>query len=168
MKKYLLLLITSCLSPTIHAEAIEIQMTGNIFANTCSVDSASQDLSVDLGQDSAGNYKDVGDTGAWKDFDLTLSKCPSTTTLVTAQFKGQADSTHPTRFANTGTAGGLALELGDRQDRILLAPQASFSVLVNQDTHTADFPLSARYYCTSYPVTAGTFNATVQVTFTYQ
>lgn len=51
---------------------------------------------------------------------------------------------------------------------MLIAPQASFSVLVNQDDHTADFPLSARYYATALPVTAGTFSSVVQVTFIYQ
>ncbi|ALR76088.1 fimbrial protein [[Enterobacter] lignolyticus] len=150
------------------ASAIDVQMTGNIYANTCAVDGASQSLTVDLGQDSASNFSSIGDTGEWKDFDLTLSQCPATVTLATAQFKGQADGKHPNKFANTGTAGGLALELADRQDKILLAPQANFSVLVNQSDHTADFPLSARYYATSEPVTAGTFSATVQVTFTYQ
>lgn len=162
-------ILTACaLLPVARADVIQLQMTGNIYANTCAVDSASQNLTVDLGQDSASNFRNIGDTGEWKDFDLTLSQCPATLTLVTAQFKGQADGSHPTKFANTGTAGGLALELADRQDKILIAPQASFSVSVNQSDHTADFPLSARYYATREPVTAGTFSATVQVTFTYQ
>ncbi|SPX66719.1 S-fimbrial adhesin protein SfaS precursor [Leclercia adecarboxylata] len=83
-------------------------------------------------------------------------------------FYGQADRIHPTKFANTGSAKGLALELGDPQDNILLAPQASFNVLIDQNTHTATFPLAARYYVTSMPISAGTFSSVVQVTFTYQ
>lgn len=167
MKKTILLLLAG-LFPQAHADQIEIQMKGNIFANTCSVDSASQNLTVDLGQAASSDFKDVGDTGEWKNFDLTLSKCPSTTTIATATFNGQADSAHPTKFASTGSAGGLALELADRQDRITIAPQASFSALVNQSDHTVDFPLSARYYATSMPVNAGTFSSVVQVTFIYQ
>lgn len=88
--------------------------------------------------------------------------------LATATFHGQPDSLHPTKFASTGTAKGLALELADPQDQISLAPDASFSVLINQNNHTADFPLAARYYATSLPVTAGTFSSVVQVTFIYQ
>ncbi|MGX5099390.1 fimbrial protein [Enterobacter asburiae] len=167
MKKTLILLALGLLS-TAYAEDIQIAMTGNIYANTCSVDTASQNLTVDLGQAVAGNFKDVGDTGEWKAFDLTLSKCPSTTTLATATFMGQADAAHPNKFANTGSAGGLALELADRPDNMLIAPQASFSALVNQSDHTVDFPLAARYYTTSMPVSAGTFNSVIQVTFTYQ
>jgi len=168
MKKISGVLVACVLMPAACADVIQVQMTGNIYANTCAVDSASQNLTVDLGQDSASNFRSIGDTGEWKDFDLTLSRCPTTITLATAQFKGQADAQHPTTFANTGTAGGLALELANRQDKTALAPQATFSVSVNQSDHTANFPLSARYYATRDPVTAGTFNATVQVTFTYQ
>lgn len=167
MKKYILVLLLAATSSSF-ADEIQVEMRGNILANTCSVDSASQSLSVNLGQAASSDFKDVGDTGEWKEFELTLSRCPSTTTLATATFNGQADSSHPTKFASTGTSNGLALELADRQDKILIAPQASFSVLVNQSDHTADFPLSARYYATSMPVTAGTFSSVVQVTFTYQ
>lgn len=167
MKKYLLILLFGLAYNAI-ADDIQVEMRGNIFVNTCSVDSASQNLTVDLGQATSGDFKDIGDTGVWKNVDLTLSKCPVTTTLATATFHGQADGAHPTKFANTGTAGGLALELADRPDKMLIAPEASFSVLINQSDHTADFPLAARYYATSMPVTAGTFNSIVQVTFTYQ
>lgn len=166
MRKYILLLLM--LMGQAHADAILLNMQGNILANTCSVDSTSQNMTVDLGQAASSDFRDVGDTGEWKNVELTLSKCPPTTTLATATFRGQADSVHPTKFANAGSAGGLALELADRQDRITIAPQASFSVLVNQSDHTADFPLAARYYATSLPVTAGTFNSVVQVTFIYQ
>ncbi|WP_061708445.1 fimbrial protein [Pseudenterobacter timonensis] len=163
-KIYLLALL---LATQAHADSVAVQIRGNILANTCSVDSASQNLTVDLGQAVASDFKDVGDTGSWKAFDLTLSKCPPTTTLVTATFNGQPDSEHPTKFANTGSAQGLALELADRTDDILIAPQASFNALVNQSGNV-DFPLAARYYATDTPVRAGSFSSVVQVTFIYQ
>lgn len=167
MKRYLIFLTLGLLTNA-YAEDIQIEMTGNIYANTCTVDSASQNLTVNLGKANTGDFKDVGDTGQWRSFDLTLSKCPTTAVLATATFHGQPDSIHPTKFASSGTAKGLALELADPQDQISLAPDASFSVLINQNDHTADFPLAARYYATSLPVTAGTFSSVVQVTFIYQ
>lgn len=150
------------------ADEIPISILGNIYANTCKVDSASQNLTVSLGKANSSDFKDVGDIGKWKTFDLTLSSCPSSLVLATATFHGKPDSVHPTKFANTGTAKGLALELADPQDQIALAPHSSFNVLINQSDHTADFPLAARYYATSMPVTAGTFSSVVQVTFIYQ
>ena len=167
MKK-IILLLTAALMSQAYADDIQLQMVGNIYANTCTVDSASKDLTVDLGQAASSNFKDVGDTGTWKDFSLKVTHCPKTLMLANAFFYGQADSQHPTKFANTGTAKGLALELADPQDNILLAPQASFNVLIDQTDHSATFPLAARYYTTSLPVTAGTFSSVVQVTFTYQ
>lgn len=167
MKMFLavLLLGLTCQS---QAEEVQINIRGNIYANACQVDSASQDLTVSLGKANSSDFKEVGDTGKWKTFDLTLSKCPSSLVLVTGTFHGQPDSTHPTKFANTGTAKGLALELADPQDQIALAPHSSFSVLINPNDHTADFPLAARYYATSMPVSGGTFASVVQVTFIYQ
>lgn len=167
MKKILLLLIPGVLSPAF-ADSIEVQMTGNIYANTCVIDSASKNLTVDLGQAASSDFKDVGDTGEWKAFSLKVTHCPATLALANAFFYGQADSVHPTKFANTGSAKGLALEIADRQDNILIAPQASFNVPINQDDRTATFPLAARYYATSMPISAGTFSSIVQVTFTYQ
>mgnify|MGYP000029021832 CR=1 FL=1 len=167
MKKTALIMALTLLSQA-HAEDIQIEMRGNIYANTCIVDSASKDLTVNLGQAVSSDFKNVGDTGTWKAFSLSVSHCPQTLMLANAFFYGQADRIHPTKFANTGSAKGLALELGDPQDNILLAPQASFNVLIDQNTHTATFPLAARYYVTSMPISAGTFSSVVQVTFTYQ
>lgn len=167
MKKTALILVLGLIAQA-HADDIQIQMTGNIYANTCVIDSASRNLTVDLGQAASGSFKDVGDTGEWKDFSLSVSHCPATLALATAFFYGQADSTHPTKFANLGSAKGLALELADRQDKILIAPQAAFNAAINPTDHTATFPLAARYYATSMPISAGTFSSVIQVTFTYQ
>lgn len=170
MKKRLFVLaaLASTLTFLARADDIQLQMVGNIYANTCLVDSASKDLTVDLGQAASSEFHDVGDTGAWKTFSLKVTHCPKSLALATAFFYGQADATHPTKFANTGSAKGLALELADSQDHILIAPQASFNALIDQNDHTTTFPLAARYYATAMPVTAGTFSSVVQVTFTYQ
>ena len=101
MKKTIAFLTMGLLAQA-HADDIQIQMTGNIYANTCIIDSASRNLTVDLGQTVSGSFKDVGDTGEWKDFSLSVSHCPATLALATAFFYGQADSVHPTKFANIG------------------------------------------------------------------
>ena len=67
MKKTIAFLAVGLLAQA-HADDIQIQMTGNIYANTCVIDRASRNLTVDLGQAVSGSFKDVGDTGEWKDF----------------------------------------------------------------------------------------------------
>lgn len=152
----------------VQATNVTLNVVGNIYDTTCQVDGSSRNMVVDLGQEIASNFKDVGDTGKWKNFDLTLSNCPPSLMVATVTVNGQPDSIHPNKFANTGTAKGLALELADRTDSITLAPLSSFNAVIDSSTHTADFPFSARYYTTSMPVSAGTFSSVVQATFTYQ
>lgn len=150
------------------ATNVTLNIEGNIYDTACQVDSSSQNMVVDLGQAVVSDFHAVGDTGVWKNFDVTLSNCPPSLMLATLQVSGQPDALHPTRFTNTGTSKGLALELADRTDAIILAPNASFNAVIDGSTHRADFPMAARYYTTSMPVSAGTFASVVQVTFTYQ
>ncbi|MCW1825905.1 type 1 fimbrial protein [Enterobacter asburiae] len=166
MKTLAMLLALASLSAG--ATDVTLNIEGNIYDTTCQVDSSSQNMVVDLGQAIASDFKSVGDTGEWKNFDLTLSKCPPSLMLATITVNGQPDGQHPNKFVNTGTATGVALELADRTDFITLAPQSSFNTVIDATTHTADFPMAARYYATAMPVTAGTFSSVVQATFTYQ
>ena len=53
MKKTLAILILGLIARA-QADDIQIQMTGNIYANTCIIDSASRNLTVDLGQAVSG------------------------------------------------------------------------------------------------------------------
>ncbi|MGT8859431.1 fimbrial protein [Enterobacter sp. 186315] len=151
-----------------HATDVTLNVVGNIYDTTCQVDSTSRNMVVSLGQAISSEFKSVGDTGPWKNFDLTLSNCPPSLMLATVTVNGQPDAIHPNKFANTGTSKGLALELADRTDSITLAPQSSFNAVIDSTTHTADFPFSARYYTTSTPVSAGSFASVVQATLTYQ
>lgn len=167
MKKTALIMALTLLSQA-HAEDIQIEMRGNIYANTCIVDSASKDLTVNLGQAVSSDFKNVGDTGTWKAFSLSVSHCPQTLMLANAFFTARPTAFIRQSLPTPVAPKGWRWSLGDPQDNILLAPQASFNVLIDQNTHTATFPLAARYYVTSMPISAGTFSSVVQVTFTYQ
>lgn len=168
MKRIVLLAATTLLIAQAHADSTTVTILGSVYSTTCHVDNSSTNMTVEMGQVLTSAFKNVGDTGEWKTFDMKLTECPSSLVQATATFTGQADSLHPSEFANTGTAQGLALELANPQGSVTLAPQSSFSTPINSSDHTADFALAARYYCTSTPVSGGTFSSTVQVTFTYQ
>ncbi|POU74909.1 type 1 fimbrial protein [Leclercia sp. LSNIH6] len=165
--KYVALLMLLASLPASATDVI-LSIKGNIYDTACEVDSASQNKVVDLGQAVASDFKAPGDVGVWKNFDITLSHCPQSLTLATINLEGKRDTLHPFKFANTGTARGLALELADRTDSIILAPEARFNAVIDPITHTADFPMAARYYASYVPVHAGEFSSTVLFTFTYQ
>lgn len=165
--KYVALLVLLASLP-VSATDVLLSIKGNIYDTACEVDSTSQNKVVDLGQAVASDFKAPGDVGVWKNFDITLSHCPQSLTLATINLEGKRDTLHPFKFANTGTARGLALELADRTDSIILAPEARFNAVIDPITHTADFPMAARYYASYVPVHAGGFSSTVLFTFTYQ
>ena len=75
MKKLFLCVALGLISQA-YADDIQVQMTGNIYANTCIVDSASKNLTVDFGQAASSQFKDGGDTGEWKTCSLTVTHCP--------------------------------------------------------------------------------------------
>lgn len=165
--KYAILFVLLA-STCAHATDVFLRVEGSIYGTACQVDSASQNKMIDLGQALSSDFKDVGDVGKWTNFDITVSNCPPNLALATISVNGQRDKNHPFKFANTGTATGLALELADRTDSIILAPQARFNAVIDPVTHSADFPMAARYYTSQTPVTAGQFTSVVQITFTYQ
>lgn len=165
--KYVALLVLLASLP-VSATDVILSIKGNIYDTACEVDSTSQNKVVDLGQAVASDFKAPGDVGVWKNFDITISHCPQSLTLATINLEGKRDTLHPFKFANTGTARGLALELADRTDSIILAPEARFNAVIDPITHTADFPMAARYYASYVPVHAGEFSSTVLFTFTYQ
>lgn len=108
MKKHLFVLaaLASTLTCLARADDIQLQMVGNIYANTCLVDSASKDLTVDLGQAASSEFHDVGDTGAWKTFSLKVTHCPKSLALATAFFTVRrmlpTQPSLPTRAARRG------------------------------------------------------------------
>lgn len=165
--KYVALLVLLASLP-VSATDVLLSIEGNIYDTACEVDSTSQNKVVDLGQAVASDFKAPGDVGVWKNFDITISHCPQSLTMATINVEGQRDTLSPFKFANTGTAQGLALELADRTDSIILAPEARFNAVIDPVTHTADFPMAARYFASHTPVSAGEFSSVVQFTFTYQ
>ena len=88
MKTLSLLLALTSLSAG--ATDVTLNIEGNIYDTTCRVDSASQNMVVDLGQAVASDFKDIGDTGPWKNFDLKLTNCPPTLTVATISVDGPA------------------------------------------------------------------------------
>lgn len=167
-KRYKLLPALACMWMAA-VNAADIQLSGTVVASACTIDTGTKDQTVTFKQARAVNYSKVGDTSEWQDFELTLSGCPASTTQVTALFSGDADDDDLTKFANAqGSASGMALQIMTRDHLTEISPAGKLAVNVDADSHRALFPLSARMYTPTGNVTAGEFNTTVQLTFTYQ
>ncbi|EBG2395036.1 type 1 fimbrial protein [Salmonella enterica subsp. enterica] len=151
------------------SQAANIDLTGTVVASPCVVDTNTREQTVTFEQARAVDYTEVGKTSEWQDFELTLSSCPVSTRQVTALFSGNADDVDTTKFANTqGSASGMALQLMTRDRQTEISPEGTLEVKVDNESHKAVFPLSARMYTPTGQVSAGEFQTIVQLTFTYQ
>ncbi|HHQ6576278.1 TPA: fimbrial protein [Serratia fonticola] len=150
------------------ADAVNINITGNVVASPCVVNNNNSNLSVDLGQTiQAGTLATAGAGTTLTPFNLSLTACPVGTNNVTVTFTGTAAAAPQTNmYLNTGVATPLAIELSSGGLGTVLGNNSTLTmpVLVNR---TVTFPLLARAVTSTGNVTAGSIVAVIQANFTY-
>uniref|UniRef100_UPI00262A90B8 fimbrial protein n=1 Tax=uncultured Vibrio sp. TaxID=114054 RepID=UPI00262A90B8 len=95
-------LLSSVGISSVNAADGTIIFTGAVSDQTCTVESSSANLTVDMGTISASAFTAAGDTAGASRFDISLTNCPSFTE-VAARFDGVADSVNPDLIAITST-----------------------------------------------------------------
>lgn len=148
------------------ADATNISVSGKVILVPCTVDADTVNKEVELPKAQAHNLASAGTGADWADFDLVLSNCPSSITTATALFSGTADVDDATTYKNIGTGQNVSLQMVARND--VYGNGSSMKKNIDNTTHEATFPLSARIYSPKGGAIAGTFNSVVNVTFSYQ
>ncbi|WP_413501693.1 fimbrial protein [Serratia proteamaculans] len=147
------------------AMAVTVNITGNVKASPCTVETAnSVDLvlpDVDMATLAAADS-----TTTAQSFDLTLKDCPTSTTKVTATYSGTVSPLSSNSFINTGTATQLVLYLQDSANKEIV-PNTSRTVAVNSATKKAIFTQKIQMYSKG-KAQAGTVIGNIIVGFTYQ
>ena len=147
-----------------------IHFTGSITDQTCTVDSGSQNLNVDLGTvaqtalDGASGMK-----ASPTRFTLTLTDCPDTVTGANVKFDGTSDGVNQSLLAldsGTGIATGVGIEIADKNGTPIPLHTASTNYDLAEGSNTLDFV--ARYVSTGTAVGTGTANGTSQFTINYK
>ncbi|ETX65544.1 hypothetical protein P835_00312 [Citrobacter portucalensis] len=147
-----------------------IHFTGSISDQTCTVDTGTQNLNVDLGKvaqtalDGAAGMK-----AAPTRFTLSVSDCPDTITGANVKFDGTADGVNQNLLAldgGTGIATGVGIEIADKNGTAIPLHAASADYTLAEGSNTLDFV--ARYVSTGAAVTTGTANGTSQFTINYK
>ncbi|MEX2976660.1 fimbrial protein [Serratia fonticola] len=164
----LALVIMASANNMVLADAVNINITGNVVASPCVVNNNNSNLSVDLGQTiQAGTLATAGAGTTLTPFNLSLTACPVGTNNVTVTFTGTAAAAPQTNmYLNTGVATPLAIELSSGGLGTVLGNNSTLTmpVLVNR---TVTFPLLARAVTSTGNVTAGSIVAVIQANFTY-
>lgn len=147
-----------------------IHFNGSITDQTCTVDSGSQNLNVDLGTvaqtalDGASGMK-----ASPTRFTLTLTDCPDTVTGANVKFDGTSDGVNQNLLAldsGTGIATGVGIEIADKNGTPIPLHTTSTDYTLGSGSNSLDFV--ARYVSTGTAVTTGTANGTSQFTINYK
>ncbi len=148
--------------------AVNIDITGTVVASPCIVNSGTPSLSVNLGDDiQADSLSTSGSVSDWKEFTLALTNCPASTSSFSVAFSGDADTTTPANYKNTGTATNLSLELGSQDGTKTFSNGTSLDNVTIPSSHSYDLLLRTRAVSTGN-VMPGSITGQVQATFTYQ
>ncbi|WP_409335129.1 fimbrial protein, partial [Escherichia coli] len=94
-----------------------------------------------------------------------LTDCPVETSAVTAIVTGSTDNTG--YYKNEGTAENIQIELRDDQDAALKNGDSK-TVIVDEITRNAQFPLKARAITVNGNASQGTIEALINVIYTWQ
>ncbi|WP_025123590.1 MULTISPECIES: fimbrial protein [unclassified Serratia (in: enterobacteria)] len=150
------------------ADAVNINITGNVVASPCVVNNNNSNLNVDLGTNIQASMLATAGAGTTPTpFNLSLTACPVGTSNVTVTFTGTAAAAPQTAmYKNTGAATPLAVELSITDLGTILSNNVSVTRPV-QVGGTVTFPLSARAVTATGNVTPGSIVALVQANFTY-
>ncbi|WP_338124591.1 fimbrial protein [Ewingella americana] len=164
-----LLVNTALLSTMAHAADGTINFTGNITAAACTVDTASANRTVALGNVSSSAFTAAGSTASPTAFVIDLTNCPATVTSASTKFDGPANATNSSIIAlssgQTATGVGVAIYENDSSTLIPLGTASKAKAITTAGPNTLNF--IAKYMATAAAVTAGTANAVTTFTVVY-
>lgn len=151
--------LINCIAFSAQAVDTTITVTGNVLQRTCNVPG---NVDVSLGDLYVSDFPNAGSGSPWVNFDLSLTGCQNMNT-VRATFSGTADG--QTYYANTGNAGGIKIEIQDRDGSNASYHNGMFKTL-NVQNNNATFNLKARAVSKGQ-VTPGNISSVITVTYTY-
>ncbi|HEJ9097418.1 S-fimbrial protein subunit SfaG precursor [Serratia odorifera] len=171
MKKQLIAALA--LLATLHCRAdlgvINISITANLVANTCSVSLASQNQTVQMG-DWADKQFAVNPETLAKPFILTLEDCDAGARGVKMTFNGTANGADSSLLALTGAGSaqnvGLAILDKDKNRIPLGKPSGIYPLKAGPGKQNLQF--YGQYVATAQPVKAGLANADATFSLEYQ
>ncbi|EML2681596.1 MULTISPECIES: fimbrial protein [Klebsiella] len=164
--------VHSASADDIDSGQVELDMTGTIVAESCDIDTASQNQTIHIGDFSAGIFQSVGDASEWKQFDIKLNNCTSAISQSTVAFSGTADGTDPSLLALSDTSGGgnmasgVAIELLDSSMNTIAINSTDNAYPITQGNNDLTFRL--RYKATAVPVTPGNASSVLYFDVSYQ
>lgn len=157
-----------CTAAIGHAYDGEVNVSGKITANTCTV--STPDMTVDMGKVNSADYQQGRDASGLPPtpFAITLEGCNGIASGVQVGFYGKPDANKPDIYALTpGGATGIGIKLLD-DDKVQI-PVNTLSKFYPLDAAASEVALQfyALYTADGETVTAGSANTFVAFLLTY-
>nr|WP_238485709.1 fimbrial protein [Rahnella ecdela] len=150
-------------------DVVNINVTGNIVAAPCSVDTGSVSQTINFGQLLGTDLRTAGAASDWKSFQVRLNNCPAATVSATAAFSGAVYPGDPTLYLNNGSAANVAIQVVDDATKTSVKNSGStMTVGIDPAQHNAIFALAGRIIAPAGSAGSGDINGVMQMTFTYQ
>ncbi len=162
-KRFLLATFCTLFTATLQAADVTITVNGRVVAKPCTIQT--KEANVNLGDLYTRNLQQPGSASGWHNITLSLTDCPIETSAVTAIVTGSTDNTG--YYKNEGTAENIQIELRDDQDATLKNGDSK-TVIVDEITRNAQFPLKARAITVNGNASQGTIEALINVIYTWQ
>lgn len=170
------LLVLAVLIPCVGAGAYaedqtpNLIITGTVTTDSCTVDTDSQNLQVQLGDVVTGMFVHPGDYSLSQNFVIKLTDCDEGVKGAMITFTGTSDSDNPDLLQitkETNSATGIGVEIIDNETKtsIPLGKATATKALTAGDNKLSYL---LRYQSTLDTVTAGSANAVMYFDLTYQ
>ena len=153
-----------------HSVDGNINFTGEITANTCSINSGQTDKTINMGSVPASALQTKGQIAGSQNFTLSLKGCTGGATAVAAHFESLVSATPEGRLKLDGTSTAKNVEIaiydnnGVAQPVNGIVPSQSYVNLVSGE---AELNYVAAYYAVG-AAGVGTANSTVSYSLSYQ
>lgn len=168
--KYLAVLISSLFALTSMAYASDgtVKFKGNIVETACTVDAASANQTVTLGDVAVNSFTAAGDVSTAQKFDIKLTACPEGTVAVV--FGGSSATADLLSLDAGMVAKGVAVRINNADDNSQVKINDTASAKrVTVESGAATLKYVGQYQATAAraSITAGTADATSQFTVLY-
>ncbi|MFJ3461680.1 fimbrial protein [Achromobacter spanius] len=135
---------------------------------TCSLAAGDVNRTVYLPRTKPADLAPVGKSAGKTPFTLTVNNCTAGTNTAQFTFEGTPDPANPSVFANTGTAKGVAVNLGSVDDDTTIRADGTNNLKIARvQGGSGVLNLYAQYVATG-EVQAGTVNSKITMNITYQ
>lgn len=148
-------LMLTFLSVSSLADRVQINITANVIAKTCSISSGTKDFLVNLAQ---GNLRDeiVGVPFSYSSFSINLEDCPSNINTAHVTFSGESDPSMPNLLQiSSGGASGVAIGLFDSEKKNIDIRNNVTDFSINHSSSKNTLNFLAAYLKTSDTASAG-------------